>query len=109
MTTHDLLPLATLEEELDPCLESALALEEVARLLDLEGWISDRLRHPEREITANLVLVRDNGDALPVTAFRVQHSSARGPLLGGVRFSPHAQLSETRALAMNMTWQCALL
>jgi len=109
MTTHDFLPLATLEEELDPCLESTLALEEVARLLDLEGWITDRLRHPEREITANLVLVRDNGEALPVTAFRVQHSSACGPLLGGVRFSPHAQLSETRALAMNMTWQCALL
>ncbi|HVP52591.1 MAG TPA: Glu/Leu/Phe/Val dehydrogenase dimerization domain-containing protein [Terriglobales bacterium] len=109
MTTHDLLPLAAIEEELDPYLESALELEEAARVLDLEGWIVERLHHPEREITANLVLVRDNGDPLPVTAFRVQHSSARGPLLGGIRLSPHAQLSETRALAMNMTWQCALL
>jgi len=109
MTTHDLLPPIVIDEEFDACLESTLELEEAARALDLEGWIVERLRHPEREITANLVLVRDNGDALPVTAFRVQHSSARGPLLGGVRFSPHAQLSDTRAAAMHMTWQCALL
>ena len=107
MTAHDLLPLV--EEELDVYLESTLELEEAARVLDLEDWIVERLRHPEREITANLVLVCDNGQALNCTAFRVQHSTARGPLLGGVRFSPHTQLSETRALAMNQSWQCALL
>ena len=109
MTSHDLLPLAAIEEEFDAHLESTLQLEEAARLLDLEDWIVERLRHPEREITVNLVLVRDNGEPLPVTAFRVQHSTARGPVLGGVRLSPHAQLSETRARAMSMTWQCALL
>ncbi len=109
MTTYDLLPLAAIEEEFDAYLESTLELEEAARVLDLEDWVVERLRHPQREITANLVLVRDNGQALNVTAFRVQHSRARGPVLGGVRFSPHTQLSETRALAMNMTWQCALL
>jgi len=109
MTTHDLLPLAAIEEEFDAYLESTLELEEAARVLDLENWILERLHHPEREITANLVLVRDNGQAISFTAFRVQHSSARGPALGGVRLSPHTQLSETRALAMNMTWQCALL
>jgi len=109
MTTHDLLPPIVIDEEFDAYLESTLELEEAARALDLESWIVERLRHPERETTANLVLVRDNGDALPVTALRVQHSSARGPRLGGIRLSPHAQLGETRALAMNMTWQCALL
>jgi len=109
MTAHDFLPQVALEEEFDAYLESTLQLEEAARVLDLEDWIVERLRHPEREITANLVLVRDNGQALHFTAFRVQHSSARGPLLGGVRLSPHTQLRETRALAMNMTWQCALL
>ncbi|HYN16204.1 MAG TPA: Glu/Leu/Phe/Val dehydrogenase [Terriglobales bacterium] len=109
MTAHDFLPLVAIEEELDAYLESTLELEEAARVLDLEDWIVERLRHPEREITANLVLVRDNGQALNCTAFRVQHSTARGPLLGGVRLSPHTQLGETRALAMNQTWQCALL
>ena len=109
MTAHDLLPLAAIEEELDVYLESNLELEEAARVLDLEDWIVERLRHPEREVTANLVLVRDNGQALPVTALRVQHNTVRGPLLGGIRFSPHTQLSEARALAMNQTWQCALL
>jgi glutamate dehydrogenase (NAD(P)+) len=109
MTTHDFLPQVALEEDFDTYRESTLALEEAARVLDLEDWIVERLRHPEREIIANLVLVRDNGEALPVTAFRVQHSSARGPMLGGVRLSAHAHLNETRALAMNMTWQCALL
>ncbi len=109
MTANDFLPLVALEEEFDAYLESTLELEEAAHVLDLEDWVVERLRHPQREITANLVLVRDNGQALNVTAFRVQHSSARGPVLGGVRLSPHTQLSETRALAMNMTWQCALL
>jgi glutamate dehydrogenase/leucine dehydrogenase len=109
MTANDLLPLVAIEEEFDAYLQSTLELEEIARVLDLEDWIVERLRHPEREITANLVLVRDNGEAHSITAFRVQHSRARGPVLGGVRFSPHTQLSETRALAMNMTWQCALL
>ena len=109
MTTHGLLPPIVIDEEFDAYLESTLELEEAARVLDLEDWIVERLRHPEREITANLVLVRDDGQALNFTAFRVQHSSARGPWLGGIRLSPHAQLSETRALAMNMTWQCALL
>ena len=109
MTTHDFLPQVALQEELDAYLESTLELEEAARVLDLESWILERLRHAEREITANLVLVRDNGQALPCTAFRVQHSTARGLTLGGIRLSPHAQLSETRALAMSMTWQCALL
>jgi glutamate dehydrogenase (NAD(P)+) len=109
MTANDLLPLLAIEEELDTYLESTMELEEAARVLDLEDWIVERLRHPEREITANLVLVRDSGQALNCTAFRVQHSTARGPLLGGIRFSPHTQLSETRALAMNQTWQCALL
>ena len=109
MTTHDLLPLAAVEEDLDPCMESILDLEEASRVLDLEAWIQARLRHAEREISANLVLVRDNGEALPVTAFRVQHSSARGPVIGGVRLSPHTQVAELRAQAMNMTWQCALL
>lgn len=109
MTAHDLLPQVALEEELDSYLESKLELEDAARVLDLENWIVERLRHPEREITANLVLVRDNGQALPCTAFRVQHSTARGLTLGGIRLSPLAQLSETRSLAMSMTWQCALL
>jgi len=109
MTAHDLLPLAAIEEDLDSYLECTLELEEAAHVLDLEDWIVERLRHPEREITANLLLVRDDGQALNFTAFRVQHSSARGLGLGGVRLSPHAQLSDTRALAMNTTWQCALL
>jgi glutamate dehydrogenase/leucine dehydrogenase len=109
MTTHDLLPQVAFEEELDANLESTVELEEAARKLDLEDWIVERLRHPEREVTANLLLVRDNGQALPCTAMRVQHNSARGPFLGGVRLSSHEQLSYIRAAAMHMTWQCALL
>jgi glutamate dehydrogenase/leucine dehydrogenase len=109
MTANDLLPQVALEEDLDAYVESTLELEEAARVLDLENWILERLRHPEREITANLVLVRDNGEALPCTAFRVQHSTARGLTVGGIRLSQRAQLSDTRALAMHMTWQCALL
>jgi glutamate dehydrogenase/leucine dehydrogenase len=109
MTAQDFLPLEALEEEFDACFEATLRFEEAARALDLEDWIVQRLRHPEREASVNLVLVRDNGQTVNFTGLRVQHSTARGPTLGGIRISPHAQLSQTRALAMEMTWQCALL
>lgn len=110
MIASEFLPQAAIEDvEFDSLLQATMQFEEAARALELEDWIVQRLRHPEREATVNLVLVRDNGQAAGFTAFRVQHSTARGPTLGGIRLSPHAQLSDIRALALQMTWQCALL
>ena len=97
------------EAPYDPFLDAMIDFEEAARQLDLEDWIVRRLRHPEREVTVNLPLIRDDGQAVNVAGMRVQHNTSRGPTLGPVRFSADAQLNQTRAAAVLMSWQCALL
>lgn len=101
--------LGDFDEPSDPQLEAAVELEEVARHLDLESWITQRLLHPERELTTNIVLTRDDGATTTFTGYRVQHLTSRGPTIGGVSFSRHAYLSGIRAAAMQATWQAALL
>lgn len=109
MTTRELLPDRVAEEEaLNPMLQAGVLLETAARQLDLEEWIVRRLRHMERELTVNLSLQDDDGRALTVTGYRVQHTGTRGPTLGGVRFLPSVQLEQLRAAALATTWECAL-
>jgi glutamate dehydrogenase (NAD(P)+) len=62
-----------------------------------------------RELTVSVPLRRDDGRTELFTGYRVQHDFARGPAKGGLRFSPGVNLDEVRALAMWMTWKCALL
>ncbi len=111
MDAKQLLPdqVAELEDESDPLLRATLEFEEAAADLDLEDWIVQRLRHAERELTANLPLVRDNGEPVAISGVRVQHFSGGLPTLGSVRLSPEAHLHAVRAAAMEQTWQLALL
>src|SRR5512138_1493831 len=111
MTAGDLLPTAVREVEApyDPFLEATLEFEEAAHGLDLEPWIVQRLRHAEREVTVSLPLVRDNGQAVTITGLRVQHNTGRGPTIGPLRLSAAAHLHQMKAVAMRLTWQCALL
>ena len=67
------------------------------------------LATPRREITVAIPLRRDDGSHEVLVGHRVQHNLARGPAKGGVRYSPDVSLDEVRALAMWMTWKCALL
>lgn len=107
MNPADLLPPEIMEE--DPLLDSAAQLEQSARALDLEDWIVQRLKHPEREVTINLPLRRDSGDALTCAALRVQHYHPRAGCLGPVVLAPDAHFAQLRPLALHMTLQCALL
>lgn len=97
------------EEEYDPFMEATLQFENAADYLDLEPWIYQRLKYPEREITVHIPVSLDNGNAETFTGFRIQHSSIRGPSKGGIRYSPDASLSECKALASWMTWKCAVV
>jgi glutamate dehydrogenase/leucine dehydrogenase len=97
------------EKEYDPFLEATLQFERAANFLDLDPWIYQRLKHPERELTVHLAITLDNGVAETFTGFRVQHSRVRGPAKGGIRYSPKASLGECKALASWMTWKCAVL
>jgi glutamate dehydrogenase (NAD(P)+) len=67
------------------------------------------LRYPTREIILHIPVMMDNGRLEVFTGFRVQHSIARGPAKGGLRYSPDVTLDEVRALASWMTWKCAVV
>ena len=102
-------PVVREKIEYDPFLEATLQYERAANYLDLEPWIYQRLKYPEREIVVHLAISLDDGRAETFTGFRVQHSSVRGPSKGGIRYSPDATLSECKALATWMTWKCAVV
>ena len=93
----------------DPFMEASHQFEKAAGCLDLEPWIYQRLKYPERELIVHLPITLDDGSAETFTGFRVQHSTVRGPAKGGIRFSPDASLSEAKALASWMSWKCAVL
>jgi glutamate dehydrogenase (NAD(P)+) len=93
----------------DPFIEATLQYERAANKLDLEPWIYSRLKYPERELTVNMTITKDNGEVATFTGYRVQHSTLRGPGKGGIRYSPDASLSECKALAAWMTWKTAVL
>lgn len=84
-------------------------LDDVARRLDLDAGIHSILRQPERELTVAVPVVMENGRIEVFTGYRVQHSSARGPCKGGIRYHPDVDLDEMRALAALMTWKCAVV
>ncbi len=83
--------------------------DEAADRLGLSQAMRAILRKPKRELTVNFPVRMDNGDVVMFTGYRVQHNINRGPAKGGVRFSPEVSLDEVRALAMWMTWKCAVV
>jgi glutamate dehydrogenase (NAD(P)+) len=83
--------------------------DEAADRLGLSQAMRAILRKPKRELTVNFPVRMDNGDVQMFTGYRVQHNINPGPAKGGIRFSPDVSLDEVRALAMWMTWKCAVV
>ena len=91
-------------------LDSAIhQLGEAARQLGLDDGMHEMLATPRRSMQVAIPLRRDDGTMSVLAGYRVQHNLSRGPAKGGVRFHPHTDLDEVRALAMWMTWKCALI
>jgi len=89
-----------------------VALEQFGRaadLLRLDDAIRRRLIEPRRSLVVNFPVRRDDGEVHELTGYRVQHSLAMGPTKGGIRFAPGVSLGECAALALWMTFKCALL
>jgi glutamate dehydrogenase (NAD(P)+) len=84
-------------------------LDEACRLLGYDAGTTRMLTAPRREMTVSVPLRRDDGTIEVLTGHRVQHNLSRGPAKGGLRYSPYVDLDEVRALAMWMTWKCALV
>jgi glutamate dehydrogenase (NAD(P)+) len=80
----------------------------VARMLNLDPQVAEMLRWPMREFKFMIPVRMDNGSIQVFFGYRVQHNDARGPAKGGIRFHPSETLDTVRALAMWMTWKCAV-
>ena len=83
-------------------------LETAFDLLEVNPGLRSIIRQPEREMTVSIPIVRDDGTLSVFTGYRVQHSSARGPYKGGIRYHPIVDLDEIRAMAILMTLKTAI-
>jgi glutamate dehydrogenase (NAD(P)+) len=93
-----------------PLYRTALAqYEQALPYADVEDFVAERLRYPERSLVVSVPVKLDSGRWMVFPAYRVQHSTVLGPTKGGVRYDAEVTLGECAALAMWMTWKCALL
>ena len=93
-----------------PMLQTALAqLDQVAARLRLDQDVHERLRHPRRALVVSIPVRMDDGKTAVFTGYRVHHNSVLGPTKGGLRYDPEVSLGEVSALAMLMSWKCALM
>jgi glutamate dehydrogenase (NAD(P)+) len=102
--------MAIIEAPTTTFYESALRqFDDAAHMLHLPEELRLILRTPKRELTVNFPVRMDDGRVEMFTGYRVQHNVNCGPAKGGIRYAPEVSLDEVRALAMLMTWKCAVL
>ncbi|MEM2738039.1 MAG: Glu/Leu/Phe/Val dehydrogenase [Candidatus Bathyarchaeia archaeon] len=91
-------------------LDTALEQLKVAtEKLQLDSGLHEMLKHPKRTLIVSINIKMDNGVIKTFLGCRVQHNDARGPFKGGIRYHPNVTLDEVTALAMWMTWKCAVV
>ena len=105
--TH--MQLAPQVEEADEWRTAQRQFDTAAEILHLEPQIRPILREVKREFTCHFPVEMDDGSIRVFTGYRVQHNMARGPAKGGIRYHPGVTLDEVKALAMWMTWKCAVV
>src|SRR3972149_6135972 len=93
----------------DPWEMALRQFNEAADSLPLKRGIRDYLALPKRELTVNFPVKMDDGSVSLFTGHRVHHNTVLGPTKGGIRYHPEVTLNEVRALAMWMTWKCAVV
>ena len=97
------------ENETNPWLSAEARFNAAADRLGMDDGMRKVLNSPAREITVHIPVQLDDGRIEVFTGYRVQHSIARGPGKGGIRYAPDVTLDEVRALAAWMTWKCAVV
>lgn len=97
------------ESPLSPYQLACEQLEHVAEVMNLDSNMYELLRYPKRELTVHFPVQMDDGHIKVFTGYRVQHNITRGPAKGGIRYHPNVTLDEVKALAMWMTWKCAVV
>lgn len=96
-------------ENLNPYDFALLQFERAAEHLGLDNGSREVLRNPKRQLIVSIPVKMDDGSVRVFRGYRVQHSIARGPSKGGIRYHPGVTLDEVKALAMWMTWKCAVV
>ncbi|AIY89993.1 Glu/Leu/Phe/Val family dehydrogenase [Geoglobus acetivorans] len=84
-------------------------LERAGEIAGIEEDIVEYLKYPDRAVEVKIPVKMDDGSLRVFTGYRVQHCGVRGPYKGGIRYHPSVNLDEVKALAMWMTWKCALV
>ncbi|MCW5853484.1 MAG: Glu/Leu/Phe/Val dehydrogenase [Anaerolineae bacterium] len=102
-------PTATTVKQNNPYQNALQQLDKALSFLDVEPGLADVLKKPQRELTVHFPVAMDNGSTRMFTGYRVHHSLVRGPSKGGIRYHHQVDLDEVRALAMWMTWKCAIV
>ena len=97
------------QQTYNPYENAQAQFDKVAEMLELDGGSRELLRQAQQEIHFTIPVKMDDGTTKVFKAFRVRHNNARGPAKGGIRFHPHETADTVRALAMWMTWKCAVV
>jgi glutamate dehydrogenase (NAD(P)+) len=84
-------------------------LDQAARIMNLDPNVHEVLRFPKRTLEVAIPIRLDDGTVKVFTGYRVHHNTSRGPSKGGIRYHPGVNLDEVKALAMWMTWKCAVV
>jgi glutamate dehydrogenase (NAD(P)+) len=84
-------------------------LDQAARIMNLDPDVLEVLRYPKRTLEVSIPIRLDDGSVKSFTGYRVHHNTSRGPSKGGIRYHPGVTLDEVKALAMWMTWKCAVV
>lgn len=92
----------------DPFENASKQLEDAARIIKLDPDIYEILKQPKRILSVSLPIKLDDGRIKNFQGYRVQYNDSRGPFKGGIRYHPNVTLAEVKALAMWMTWKCAV-
>ena len=103
MTTEQAAP------PINPWLVAQAQFDLAAERLNLDPGLRKVLREPRRELTVHFPVKMDDGSVQVFTGYRVQHNLGRGPAKGGIRYHQDVSLDEVKALAMWMTWKCAVV
>ena len=96
-------------EQTNPFAIAQRQFDIAAERLNLDDGLRRIMRVPQRELSVNFPVKHDDGSIHVYSGYRVQHNITRGPAKGGLRYHPAVDIDEVRALAMRMTWKCALV
>ncbi len=93
----------------NPYVNALVQFDKAVSHLKIKRGVIETLRYPKRELSVSFPVMMDDNEIRIFRGYRVHHSVVKGPTKGGIRYSPNVSLDEVRALAMWMTWKCALM